>query len=69
MTRSRLQVVRAVGVLDEACARSEDRWDLILFKQELRHSDEVADLRAVRREKGGRDIRRQACGVLNIKAL
>ena len=69
MTRSRLQVVRAVGVLDEACARSEHRRDLVLFEQELRHSDEVADLRAVRREKGGRDIRRQACGVLNIKAL
>ena len=58
MTRSRLQVVRAIGVLDEACARSENRWDLILLEQELRHGDEVADLRAVRREKSGRDIRR-----------
>ena len=58
MTCSRLQVVRTVGVLYEACARSENRWDLILFEQKLRHGDEVADLRAVRREKDGRDIRR-----------
>ena len=49
MTRSRLQAVRAVGVLDEACARSEHRRDLVLFEQKLRHGDEVADLRAVRR--------------------
>ena len=69
MTRSRLQVIRAIGVLNETSACRKNRWNLILFKQKLRHGDEVADLRAVRREKGGRDIRRQACGVLNIKAL